>query len=160
MTVFSTAGSKLFIGGSIDQKTGDFVANDFTSQVWTEITPIESLGTIGDSAQAITMSVIGNSRLLKAKGTKDAGDMQIVAGVDYADAGQIALLAAAKSQHNFAFKIQFNDAPEGADSTPSSRMFIALVMSANEELAAADNFMKLNATLAINSNIVRVNAAA
>src|SRR5690606_29518537 len=86
------------------------------------------------------------------------GSMAVVADLDYADPGQIALIAAEKSAHSFAFKLVFNDAPVGG--TPSERYFVALVMSAAEQYNEANSVMALNATLEIDSNIVRVAAAA
>lgn len=160
MTVFATAGSKFYIGAAIDTKNADFAAADFTSQEWVEVKPLESIGSLGDSANSVTMDAIGQSRTIKLKGSRNAGDMQIVAGIDYADPGQIALIAAEKTNNNYAFKVVFNDKPAGQNATPSSRLFVGMVMSAAEALEGANNVMKLNATVAVNSNIVRVDAAA
>ncbi|MBV2144412.1 hypothetical protein KUG47_13000 [Falsochrobactrum sp. TDYN1] len=157
MPIFATAGAKVFIGSVIAPKSEDFVAADFTSQIWERINNLESIGTFGDTATEITFDDIGLNRTQKIKGTRNAGNLEMVTGIDYADAGQIALLAAEKAIHDYAFKIEFNDAPAGG--TPSQRMFIAKVMSAAEALDTANNVMKLNSTLGINSNIVRVNAA-
>lgn len=158
MPIFTTAGAKLFIGMVLQPKTADFVALDFQPQTWIEIAPLEGLGTLGDAAEAVTFTSLSNSRRMKIKGARDAGTVEVVAGLDYSDPGQIALLAAEKSKHNFAFKIVLPDAPEGG--TPSERLFIAMVMSATEAYEQADNVMKLNASLGVNSNVVRVNAAA
>jgi hypothetical protein len=51
-----------------------------------------------------------------------------------------------------------NDAPPAG--TPSERLFIAKVMSQSEQYDAANSVMKLNASLGVNSNVVRVNAEA
>lgn len=157
MPIFATAGSKIFIGGVLDAKPADFVASDFTSQTWVQVNNAENIGNFGDTATEITFDDIGKNRTQKIKGTRNAGNMELVFGQDYADPGQIALLAAEKSIHDYAFKVEFNDAPEGG--TPSQRLFIAKVMSATEQLDTANNVMKLNSSLGINSNIVRVNAA-
>ncbi|WP_237685028.1 hypothetical protein [Szabonella alba] len=50
-----------------------------------------------------------------------------------------------------------NDAPPGG--TPSERYFVAVVGSASEAYDTANNVIKLNASLWVNSNVVRVNAA-
>ena len=83
--------------------------------------------------------------------------MEVVCGIDYSDAGQIAALAAEKTDENYAFKLEFDDAPAGG--TPSERYFVAMVGGASEQLDTANNVMKLNLSLWINSNVVRVNAA-
>jgi hypothetical protein len=118
---------------------------------------MENIGAFGDEAASITFDAIEQARTQKLKGTRNAGDMAVVCGIDYADTGQIALRTAETSPNNYAFKVLFNDMPSGGTSG-SLRYFIALVMSARETLDTANNVMKLNATLGVNSNIVRVNA--
>lgn len=160
MPTFATAGSKIYIGGALSDQDADFILTDFDSQTWVEVTPVTSIGSMGDSAQEITSDVIGRNRTTVMKGTRRAPTMEVVADLDMSDAGQIALVAAEAQNHNYAFKIVFNDAPAtGSAPTPSERYFIAMVMSATEELEGANNVMKLNSSLAINSNLVRVNAA-
>lgn len=155
--IFATNGAKLFIGGVLAMKASDFIATDFTSQTWAEIGETESLGSVGDTSAEITFEAVNQGRAKRLKGTRNAGAMEVVCGIDYADAGQIALLAAEKTIHDYAFKVLFNDAPAGG--TPSERLFIAKVASAVEAFDAANNVMKLNASLWVNSNVVRVNAA-
>lgn len=157
MTIYATAGSKLFIGGVLSQKTTDFVEADFTSQTWVEIGNLDGLGSLGDTSQSITASIIGEGRDKTIKGTRSAGTMEVVCNIDYSDPGQTAAIAAEKTIHDYAFKLTLNDAPAGG--TPSERMFIAKVMSQSEQFDQANNVMKLNISLAVNSNVVRINAA-
>ena len=161
MTIFTTAGSKIFIGAALPSKATDFVAADFTSQTWTEIGNIETLGSMGDTSEEVTFDDVGRARRQKLKGTRDAGTVEIVAGLDYADAGQIAVIAAEKLPHDFAFKVEFNDKPAtGGSPKNSQRLFVGKVMSAAEALEGANDVMKLNISVGINSNVVRVNASA
>lgn len=155
--IFATNGAKLYIGGALSDKPTDFIASDFTSQTWTEIGEIEGLGSLGDTSQEVTSDLIGRSRTRKLKGTRNAGTMEVVCGIDYGDAGQIALIAAEKTIHDYAFRLVLNDAPPGG--TPSERLFIAKVGGASEAFDTANNVMKLNASLWVNSNVVRVSAA-
>lgn len=156
--IFATAGAELFIGGSVAAKTTNFVLADFSGQSWIQIGWMENIGAFGDEASSITFDAIEQQRTQKLKGTRNAGDMNMVCGIDYEDVGQIALRAAEATPNSYAFKVLFNDAPAGGSG--SERYFIALVMSARETLDTANNVMKLNATLGINSNVVRVNAHA
>lgn len=158
MTVYATNGAKLFIGGVLASKSTDFVVGDFTPQTWVEVGETEALGSVGDAAAEITFDGIAANRTRRLKGTRNAGAMEVVCGIDYADPGQIALLAAEKAIHDYAFKLELNDAPEGG--TPSERYFVAKVGTAVEALDTANNVMKLNATLWVNSNVVKVDAAA
>lgn len=157
--MFATAGSKIYIGGApkVFNDT-DFVVSDFAGISWAEIRGTTNLGAAGDTAELISTSHIALGRVRKLKGTRNAGAMEIVADLDYADPGQLGLLAAEKTKYTWPFKIVFNDAPPGG--TPSERYFVALVMSASEQWNEANSVMALNSTLEIDSNIVRVPAAA
>lgn len=154
--IFATAGAKLYIGGPLAAKTTDFVLADFNGQSWVQVSWMENIGAFGDEAASITFDAIEQQRTQKLKGTRNAGDLALVCGIDYEDAGQNALRAAEATSNNYAFKVEFNDEPAGG--VPSNRYFIGLVMSVREQLDTANNVMKLNTTIGINSNVVRVNA--
>ncbi len=109
--LYPVAGAKIYIGGALATKANDFAAADFASQSWVEIDGWETMGAIGDAAQIITTSLINRGRDVKQKGTRNAGSMQNVFGILAADPGQIALIAAEKTSSNYAFKIEFDDAP-------------------------------------------------
>lgn len=160
--MYPVAGSKLFIGSTpMATQNEDFDASDFSGVSWTEIDGWETMGSIGDTAQLITTSLINRGRDIKQKGTRNAGSMQNVFGILRSDAGQIALIAAEKTPNNYPFKIEFDDAatsPASPTPQPSKRYFIALVTSAQEAGGGANTVQKLNATLEINSNIVPVAA--
>jgi len=162
MSIYGISGSKLYIGTPKEPENGaDLVSSDFTSVTWTEITPIESIGALGDTNELATFNAIGIGRTLKRKGVANAGSMEVVMGADYADAGQLALRAAAVAKGSYAFKVEFNDKPAtGASPKNSTRMFTALVMSASEQLDDANGTLKLNSTLEINSNVVVTHASA
>lgn len=157
MTIYATNGAKLYIGGALAAKSADFVEADFTSQTWVEIGEVEALGTVGDTSAEITFDSISANRTRRLKGTRNAGSMEVVMGIDYEDPGQIALIAAEKTIHDYAFRIVMNDAPAGG--TASERLFVAKVGSAAEALETANNVMKLNASLWVNSNVVHVDAS-
>jgi hypothetical protein len=159
MTIATTAGAKLYIGVAKEQKTADFVRADFSAAnaaTWKEIGELEGLGSLGDTANAVNFTSIGANRQRTLKGARSAGTMEVVAGIDYADEGQQAAIAAEKTIHDYEFRLVLNDAPAGG--TPSERLFIAKVMSQAEQFDAADNVMMLNISLGVNSNIVRIDA--
>lgn len=158
MTIYATNGSKLYIGAALAAKSTDFVEADFASQTWVEIGEIEALGTLGDAANEISFDSISSSRTRRLKGTRNAGSMEVVAGLDYDDPGQLAVIAAEKTPHDYAFRLVLNDAPPGG--SPSERLFVAKVASAAEALDGANSVMKLNMTLWVNSNVVKVDADA
>ena len=161
MPTFTTAGSKVFIGSAKASTDNDLTASDLTAQTWVEISPVKSIGSFGDAAESVDVSYIGRARKMKMKGVRDAGNIELVCGLDYTNAGQQAMLAAEKTNLEFAFKIEFNDRPAtGASPKPSSRMFLGIVMTATEELGEANSDMTLNTTISINTNVVKTNASA
>lgn len=161
MPFFATAGTKVSIGGTLDMKSADFVVGDFSAITWVEIKGLENIGSLGDQAQAITQSIIGEARDKTIKGTRNAGTMEMVCALDYADAGQLAAIAAEKTPYDYAFKVELNDKPAtGASPKNSLRYFIGKVMSARDAIDQANNVTKLQISVAINSNIVRVAASA
>lgn len=157
MTIYTTAGTRLYIGGPLAAKSSDFEAADFASQMWVEIDETEGLGSAGDTSSEVTFDGINSGRTRRLKGTKNAGTMEVVCGLDPADPGQIALVAAERAKGDYAFRVVLADAPVGG--TPSERMFVAQVGSASETYDSANSVMKFNATLWINSNIVKIDAA-
>ncbi len=154
--IFATVGSKVSIGQVMSPQSTPFVLADFASQTWTPCGWTQSIGQFGDVSAEIKFDAIDQSRTQKLKGTRDAGSMDVAMGVDHTDPGQIALVAAEQTPYDYAVKVEFNDAASGG--TPSARYFIAKVMSAAEKLDTANNVVMLNCTLAIDSNIVRVDA--
>ena len=154
MTIFATNGTRIFIGPALAAKGTDFVLSDFATTGWVEIGETEGLGTVGDTAAEITFDGINSSRTRRLKGTRNAGAMEIVCGIDAEDPGQIAIVAAEKTPLDYSFKMVLNDAPAGG--TPSERYFVAKVASAAEQYDSANSVMKLNTTLWVNSNIVKV----
>lgn len=156
--IFATSGSKVYIGQSLAAKTTPFVLADFNGQSWVEIGFVETIGQFGDESASVKFDSIGSGRTYKLKGNRDAGDIALVCAINYGDYGQATLRGAESTPNNYAFRVDFNDMPSGGI-TPSKRYFIGLVMSAREQLDGANNVMKLNATIGINSNIVRTNAA-
>lgn len=117
MTIYATAGAKIFIGPALASKTTDFVLADFPTTGWVEIGETEGLGTVGDTSSEITFDGIAAARTRRLKGTRNAGSMEIVCGLDPTDPGQVAAVAAERAPHDFAFKMLLNDAPAATSAT-------------------------------------------
>lgn len=157
--LFATAGSQVFIGTAAMAFAGvDLVQADFAGVSWTKIGGTTDIGRVGDAAQLVSSDQVESARTRKIKGTRNAGSQQLVCDLDYSDPGQIALVAAEKTAHSYPIRMVFNDAPAGG--TPSERLYIAYVLTAEEQLGGPNNVMQLQATLEIDSNIVRISAAA
>ncbi|WP_018900422.1 hypothetical protein [Rhizobium sp. 2MFCol3.1] len=160
-TLYPVAGCKIYIGPAMDLPDEDVDASDFTAITWTEIKKWTQMGGFGDASALITTSLIDQGRDVKQKGTRNAGSMANVFAVAATDPGQIAVIAAEKTNQNYPFKIELNDKPAvGASPKNSLRYFVGLVTSANEQGGEANTVQNMNVTVEINSNIVRVAASA
>lgn len=161
MTIFAAAGSRFFIGdAAIDDKDTDFIATDFDSVTWVEVSPLESIGTIGQEASEITFDQLNRKRTKVIKGNRRAPNLEVTAGLNYSNAGQAQMLAAEGTEHNYPVRVMFNDAPAtGSAPTPSERMMIGLVMKVGETADEANSVQRLTSSIAVNSNVVRINAS-
>ena len=158
--LYPVAGCKISIGGPMTPQSDPFVAADFTGETWVPIGGWTTMGGFGDTAQLITSDVIDEGRTKKLKGTRNAGSMANVFNNDPLDEGQIALAAAEETLLNYAFKVELNDNDGGTGATNSIRYFIGLVMSAADAGGGANTPQSFNATVEINSNVVKVPAVA
>lgn len=146
--IFTTAGSSLSIGPAKASDGEDFVAADFAGiadNSWKPIGGLTNLSRLGDGAELVTSNHITTRRARKAKGTRNSGAMSVVADLDLGDAGQLALIAAEKSDDTFAFKFR--------SKTGDERFFVALVMNVEQAYNEANSTMALNATLEIDGNV-------
>ncbi|CAD0183960.1 hypothetical protein RUESEDTHA_00837 [Ruegeria sp. THAF57] len=156
MAIFPSNGTKIFLS-TAGQNSEPADAAAYGALSYTEIKETESIDTFGDTSNKITFASLADARTHRVKGTRDAGVLDLVLGLDYADAGQNALRTAEGTEHNYAFKVVFDDAPPAG--TPSERYFIAQVGSAAEQVDSADSVLKLNSQLWINSAVTAVSAA-
>ena len=144
--MFAVAGSKIYIGGVLAAKATDFVVGDFTSQTWVEVDGWETAGTVGDTSEIIATPLINQGRVVKIKGTNDAGEMENTFASYPTDPGQIAMNAAQKTKSNYAFRVVWSDGV--------TEYFIAMVGSRARSGGGANDAQMRAFTLAINSNVV------
>src|SRR5260221_457687 len=111
-TLHPVAGSKIYIGGVLSDKSTDFVASDFAAQSWTLIDGWQTAGKVGDTANLITTQIINRGRDIKQKGPPNAGSMQNNFAVVTNAPGQLLLIAAAAASNtnSYAFRITGTDA--------------------------------------------------
>lgn len=112
MTVlYSVAGCRYYIGPAVNLPDIDVVEADFASTTWTEVTKYMEAGSLGDASALITTPLIDRKRDLKQKGTRNAPSRQDNFGVAPSDPGQIAMIAAEKTDYNYPFRVDLNDTP-------------------------------------------------
>ncbi len=151
MQLYPVAGSRIYIGPAVTSVPDDedMVASLFTSVVWTEIDGWQTMGAIGDSKALITESAINRGRDIKAGGTKNAGSMQNQFLVLPDDDGQLALIAAENTRHNYPFKIVHDDAPPALSSAVTMTIAAPGVISWAGHTLVNGNAVKFSTTGAL-----------
>lgn len=156
MAVFTATGTQVFIAPS--QATTPADATAYAALTWTEITFVESIGGYGDKSPIITSAVLGDGRMRKAKGARDAGDIQLVVYPTPGDAGQLALIAAEATYNLYPLKLVLpNKLTSGG--TNEINYMMALVHSKDRNIGGNDNIVKDTFGAAINSAITVVAAS-
>jgi len=105
--LISVAGSKLYIGPKVVVPDQDIDLTYFAGFDWTEVNGWTSAGALGDTQEIISQSVINRGRVLKLKGTRDAGNMENTFLPMISDAGQIRMRQAIDSCGSYAFRIEW-----------------------------------------------------
>lgn len=108
----TNAGSKLFMCTTAQEAELD--EDDMAGLVWVQIKGVGSHGETGSSTNILTYDTWDTKVVQKAKGMTDAGSPEIELARIPTDPGQIALRAAAKTNLNYAFKVERNDKPSAA----------------------------------------------
>lgn len=157
MAINTALGAKISIGTTlaIDFTTDQSAIDDFESDVYTELSEVESMGEFGDEANDVTFASLSDARMRHLKGVRDAGVMEVVVGRDPADVGQNAAKAAQRTKFQYNFKVELEDAVD-LNHSNSVFYFRALVMSARDEIGEADNVVRTTFNLGINTEIIEI----
>ncbi|KWT70773.1 hypothetical protein APY04_0834 [Hyphomicrobium sulfonivorans] len=163
--ISKTAGSKLWISpvpvNPDTYKTMSNAAGVAALEVindWIQVEEIEDFGEHGDTSEEITFTSVSDGRVRKLKGSRNAGTKAIVVGRDPLDDGQVALDAAEKTDFNYAFKVQYKDAPSPSH-TNSIEYFVGLVLSRPVNQGAENNVVRKTYNVSINSPIFEAPAS-
>lgn len=158
--ISASAGTKIYIGPAValstfasmtdQQAITDF--EEINENDWVEIGGVESIGEFGDQSNPITFASLGDSRMLKLKGVRDAGTMAIVCGRDPEDEGQLAAEAAEKTPSNYRFRVTMNDEPT-EDYSPTKFYFAGQVMSRSVNVADVNAVTRRTYNVGINTAI-------
>ncbi|KTB77130.1 hypothetical protein AO072_14505 [Pseudomonas syringae ICMP 13102] len=154
----TAAGCRLGLG----TKTGADTEADYKQDVYVDVGEIEDLGEFGDTFSSVTFTSLKDGRVRKYKGTADAGDMTLTVGLDNGDAGQKAVKVAHKdrSKGDYNIKVTLNDGDSTATPVvlPTTFYFRVKVMNNTVAPGAADNVVRRNITMGINSDVIEIAA--
>lgn len=120
---------------------------------FTNVNGVITLGTFGDVANLVSFAVLGDGRVRKLAGARDAGTLEFQVAFDALDTGQAAMLAANDDGLEYAFKIVTNDGTTGY--TDSEFYFRGLVTSAALNVGSNDSVLSMNFNVTVNSTVFR-----
>lgn len=122
---------------------------------WQAVGLVESVGEFGDEASAISFAALGDGRVRKSKGARDAGTLSLTVAYDSTDAGQTLLETAEGTNVNYAFRVVL---PIKATSGGTNEIlyFMGLVMSKRNNVGNNDNIVRRTFNIAVNTAITRV----
>lgn len=140
--------SSVSVASSIDTNP------EFDALTWIEIGLVENAGEFGDESAAVTGAALGDGRIRKAKGARDAGTESIVCFHDPQDAGQLAAIAAEATSVNYGFKVEVPDAPT-TNWSNTIYYYRGLVMSQRLNVGTNDNIMRRTFNVGVNSPVFK-----
>jgi len=151
--IFTANSTKVYVSTSVVAEPADAAA--YALLAWTEIGGIESLGAYGDEANIATIALLGDARIRKAKGARDAGTLELTTAKWADDVGQIALIAGEGTNFNYPFKIVLPNRLLVAG-TDEIDYLIGLISSKRENVGTNDNVVRRTFNVAINSKVTVV----
>jgi len=159
MTVNTAQGARFYIGTtqSIDETSSVTALADFEADSYVEVGEVEDLGEFGDQSDEVNFTALGDGRVRKIKGPRNAGSMNLVVGSDSNDEGQDAMIAAEAQTLDYNFKVVANDAVT-IGGNASVRYFRGKVMSKRENFGNASNVVRRTFAVGVNSAVYEVAA--
>lgn len=138
------AGAKIYIGTTLQATT----RLEFEADTYVEIEEVSNMGELGSTANVVQFPLVSDDFVLKAKGTRNAGDPALVVGRVSTAPGQIKLRQAEDTKYYYNFKLELEDAPDEL-TTNTVIYFRALVAGANDTFGGNEDFVTETYTLGI-----------
>ena len=153
MAIQTGAGKKLYIAtvaGSVPASSAAYAA-----LTWRECEQTEALGDLGDTSAEVTFTGLGDGRVQKLKGAKDAGNLDVTMALNdqiltaSPSGGQELLLLASDdtSTNNYRFKRTLSGVTE---------YFSGKVGSFVISVSGANNVVMATSQIRVNSDVLRV----
>ncbi len=153
--VNTMAGRKLYICATAQQ--ADLDAAAMAGLTWVQIKGVGSHGETGETTNILNYDTWDTDVTQKGKGITDAGSPEIELARIPTDPGQMILRQAAKTNLNYAFKIEGNDKPDAdPDSTPTIRYNRGLVVGPRTPNGRNEDFDLEIYTLGLNQRQITV----
>lgn len=155
---YATSGTRIYIAPAATAEPANATA--YAALTWTEIGNVASYAAFGDTVNIINAPVVGDSRVRKATGSRDAGNMTLRVYPDDSDAGQTALIAGSTTGSTYPIRIDYPNASKVVQpgGTVAKRYFMAIVAGGQETPGGNEDIVTSEYTLALTSAITRVAA--
>ncbi|MHB2165734.1 hypothetical protein [Alsobacter sp. R-9] len=150
MAVSSAAKSKVYICTSTTIPT---TLSAFKALTWVEVGEVMEVGEFGDESDVIEFTALGDARVRKFKGPRDAGTLEITCGRSPNDAGQIAVRAALNDDFDRPFKIVLNDKLT-TGGTPTGFYFGGSVLGMKTKVGNVKDIVEDTITIGVNTAIL------
>lgn len=108
MPLYAVSGSKLYISTAPVVAKPEVTAADFAAISWIEVSDWTQAGSLGDTQEVISQTVISVGRVRKIKGTRDGGTMENTFLPNGTDPGQQKFKEATKSRSPYAFRVDWS----------------------------------------------------
>lgn len=155
---YTTSGTKIFIAPAATSEPANAAA--YAALSWSPTGNVASYAPFGDSVNIVNAPVVGDSRIRKAAGSRDAGNMTLRVYPDDSDVGQTALNAASLTGSTYPIRIDFPDASKVTQpgGTVAKRYFMAIIAGGQESPGGNEDIISTEWTLAITTGITKVAA--
>lgn len=151
MAEHTSAGSKLYIGGSSLENPAD--------DVFQEVGEVVNIGEFGRVYAEVTHINLSDRNVKKHKGSRNDGTITLQLAKDMDDDGQDDLRVALDIDLDYNFKITENDDPGGTGDSGTISYFKAKVMSFTTNIGGPDQIVGSNVGLGIKSGSLQTISA-
>lgn len=126
------------------------------TDTYTAIGSVTDIGEFGDQAEAVKLLTIEDARVRKLKGTRDAGTFEFSVAREMADAGQIAVRAAAAADGEFNVKIEGPDKPNANVGSKPTTQYLRGLVSEKHKFGDANGIISQSFTVDLTAAPVTV----
>ncbi|MFG1413470.1 hypothetical protein V5G24_20380 [Xanthobacter sp. VTT E-85241] len=148
------AGAKLYVC-TAPQTALPLDAAAFAALTWVQVKKVGQISDMGTDTNIVNYDTLDTDVSQKGKGVTNGGDWTIEVARVYDDAGQTAMRAAALTGYDYAFKVEYADAPS-AGYTNTIMYNCGLVTGPRKPGGGVEDFILEQFTLAMNQRDVVV----
>ena len=151
--IFTATGARLYVAPSAAAEPANAAA--YAALTYTEVTMIESIGEYGDESSSIDFAVLGDGRVRKAKGARNAGALAVTVAHIADDPGQLAIESAEATYLNYPIKVELPNKLTTSGTNEINYLY-GLVMSKRLNVGGNDNVVRKTYNIGVNSKITTV----